>query len=66
MGLLAYLLCMTAIVAPVIAYERHQLRRAAWRSTPAAPDNQPGSNAQLLAACEQIASADTRKENPRG
>jgi hypothetical protein len=64
MGLLAYLACMTAIVAPVIAYERHQLRRAAWRSTPAAPDNQPGSNARLLAACEHIANPDSRKEKP--
>jgi hypothetical protein len=64
MGLLAYLACMTAIVAPVIAYERHQLRRAAWRSTPAAPDNQPGSSQQLLATCEQIANPDIRKEKP--
>jgi hypothetical protein len=64
MGLLAYLACMTAIVAPVIAYERHQLRRAAWRSTPAAPDNQPGTSDQLLAACERIADTDSRKEKP--
>jgi hypothetical protein len=63
MGLLAYLVCMTAIVAPVIAYERHQLRRAAWRSTPAAPDNQPGSNAQLLKACQDINRQPARKEN---
>jgi hypothetical protein len=62
MRAITYLAVMAAMVIPV-AWQHRQLRRAARRSIPAAPDNQPGRDDHLLADCQHI-DRQTRKETP--
>lgn len=62
MRALAYLAVMAVIVIPVAIHCR-LLDRAAARRIPAAPDNQPGRDPQLLWECRHIA-RQARKETP--
>jgi hypothetical protein len=63
MRALAYLACMAVMVIPV-AIQCRLLARAARRSIPAAPDNQPGRDPQLLWECRYIDRQPPRKETP--
>ncbi|MFH8804103.1 hypothetical protein ACH4F6_31695 [Streptomyces sp. NPDC017936] len=62
MRALTFLAVMAVLIVPV-AIQHWHFRRAARRSIPAAPDNQPGTDARLLAACQHIANPDTRRED---
>jgi hypothetical protein len=61
MRAITYLAVMAVMVIPV-AWQHRQLRRAARRSVPAAPDNQPGRDPQLLWECRRIDRQTPRKE----
>lgn len=64
MRAITYLAVMAVMVIPV-AWQHRQLRRAARRSIPAAPDNQPGRDTTALWTCRRINAlpATSRKEN---
>jgi hypothetical protein len=53
-----------AVLAIPVAVQCRLLARAARRSIPAAPDNQPGTDMDLLISCRRIDRQPyTRKEN---
>ncbi|MFC9285670.1 hypothetical protein [Streptomyces sp. NPDC057052] len=58
---LLLLACLAVMVIPVAIHCRI-LARAAARRIPAAPDNQPGTDIDLLISCRRI-DRQTRKEN---